>query len=151
MRKLWIGTAVLASVMFAAVPAFAQMPAPEKFKQATTTDAGAQPLSDLAPGDDLAIACDAIEKVDDPSDVRVVLTIAAVPGDTMPGYKKVLAVGEAISGSTVRLKVPDAPDLGNHTVNLSVYVVNGAKNSNCDGGDYRIVQTAPIPISRNPG
>ena len=96
---------------------------------------------DLALGEDVAIACDAIERVADPSDVRVVLTIAAEPGDTSPGYKKILAVNEKVTGSAVHLKVPNAPDLANHTVDLSVYVVDGPKNTDCEGGKYRVVQT----------
>ena len=104
-------------------------------------------LPDLAPGDDVAIACEAIQRVADPSDVRVVLTIAAMPGDSSPGYKKILALNEKVTGSAVHLKVPNAPDLENHTVNLSVYVVDGASNNDCDGGQYRIVQTPAATVA----
>jgi hypothetical protein len=85
--------------------------------------------------------------VADPSDVRVVLTIAAEPGDSSPGYKKILALNEKVTGSAVHLKVPNAPDLANHTVDLSVYVVNGPKNTDCEGGKYRVVSTPPAPLT----
>jgi len=141
MRMGFVGMVVTAAL--AAGPAIAQAPLPgAKFTQISVSPIGAD-APDLALGEDVAIACDAIERVADPSDVRVVLTIAAVPGDSSPGYKKILAVNEKVTGSAVHLKVPSAPDLENHTVNLSVYVVDGAQRNDCDGGQYRIVQTPP--------
>jgi hypothetical protein len=142
MRTVLVGTVLMATLV--AMPAFAQTPLPgAKFTQITSPDNNTEALPNLALGEDVAIACDAIERVADPSDVRVVLTITAVPGDTSPGYRKILAVNEKVTGSAVHLKVPSAPDLENHTVNLSVYVVDGAHRNDCDGGQYRIVQTPP--------
>ena len=141
MRTGIVGMVVTAAL--AAGPAIAQAPLPSaKFTQISAPTNGVD-APDLALGEDVAIACDAIERVADPSDVRVVLTIAAIPGDSSPGYKKILAVNEKVTGSAVHLKVPSAPDLENHTVNLSVYVVDGAQHNDCDGGQYRIVQTPP--------
>jgi hypothetical protein len=137
--------------MFLSASAYAQTPPlNDKFKQ-ITSDNNAEAVPNLAPGDDVAISCDAIERVVDPSDVRVVLTIAAAPGDTSPGYKKILAINEKITGSAVHLKVPNAPDLTNHTVDLAVYVADGTKNNDCDGGKYRIVETPVAAPKRNPG
>ncbi|HVU20987.1 MAG TPA: hypothetical protein VHE09_09670 [Rhizomicrobium sp.] len=150
--RTWKGVAILAGAAFAAVPACAQTPAPTANTQQITANAPAD-VPSLMPGDDVAIACDAIERVADPSDVRVVLTIAALPGDTSPGYKKILALNEKVTASSVHLKVPNAPDLANHTVDLSVYVVNGPKNTDCEGGKYRVVQT-PLTtgaVPKNPG
>lgn len=148
MRLSLKGTIVLAGATLVAMPCWAQTPALDgKISQIAPAS---EALPDLAPGDEVAIACDAIERVADPSDVRVVLTIAAVPGDAATGYKKILAINEKLTGSAVHLKVPDAPGLENHTVNLSVYVVDGAQNNDCDGGQYRIVQT-PAPVARKPG
>ena len=145
MSKIWIGTAVLTATAMLAAPAFAQTPNPSaKFTQIASPDNNTEALPDLAPGDDVAIACEAIERVADPSNVRVVLTIAAVPGDTSPGYKKILALNEKVTGSAVHLKVPNAPDLENHTVNLSVYVVDTGHSNDCDAGQYRIVQTPAV-------
>jgi hypothetical protein len=137
MLKTWIGISLATGALIAAAPGFAQSPpSTSNIKQIASPD-----TPDLALGDDVAIACDAIERVADPSDVRVVLTIAAEPGDTSPGYKKILALNEKVTGSAVHLKVPNAPDLANHTVDLSVYVVDGPKNTDCEGGKYRVVQT----------
>ena len=147
MRTGFIGMVVTAAL--AAGPAIAQAPLPgAKFSQISAPTNGVD-APDLALGEDVAIACDAIERVADPSDVRVVLTIAAIPGDSSPGYKKILAVNEKVTGSAVHLKVPSAPDLENHTINLSVYVVDGAKHNDCDGGQYRIVQTPPPKAPAN--
>ena len=147
MRTGLVGMVVTAAL--AAGPAVAQAPLPgAKFSQISAPTNGVD-APDLALGEDVAIACDAIERVADPSDVRVVLTIAAIPGDSSPGYKKILAVNERVTGSAVHLKVPSAPDLENHTINLSVYVVDGAKHNDCDGGQYRIVQTPPPKAPAN--
>jgi len=147
MRTGFVGMVVTAAL--AAGPAVAQAPLPgAKFSQISAPTNGVD-APDLALGEDVAIACDAIERVADPSDVRVVLTIAAIPGDSSPGYKKILAVNEKVTGSAVHLKVPSAPDLENHTINLSVYVVDGAKHNDCDGGQYRIVQTPPPKAPAN--
>jgi hypothetical protein len=145
MRMVLIASVVTASL--GAVPVLAQTPAPgAKITQISAPGDITDATPDLALGEDVAIACDAIERVADPSDVRVVLTIAAVPGDSSPGYKKILAVNEKVTGSAVHLKVPSAPDLENHTVNLSVYVVDGGHRNDCDGGQYRIVQTPPKAV-----
>jgi hypothetical protein len=145
MSNIRIGTAVLVGTALLAVPALAQTPNPTaKFTQIASPDNNTQALPDLAPGDDVAIACEAIERVADPSNVRVVLTIAAVPGDTSPGYKKILALNEKVTGSAVHLKVPNTPDLENHTVNLSVYVVDTGHSNDCEAGQYRIVQTPAV-------
>ncbi len=152
MSKAWMGIAVFAGATFAAVSALAQAPS-STVKMQQITSGNPADVPSLAPGDEVAIACDAIERVADPSDVRVVLTIAALPGDTSPGYKKILALNEKVTASSVHLKMPDAPDLENHTVDLNVYVVNGPKNTDCEGGKYRVVQT-PLTtgaLPKNPG
>jgi hypothetical protein len=152
MRKTGTGVALIAGAALVASPVFAQTMLPKAKIQQINSPASGAGVPNLAPGDDVAIACDAIERVADPSDVHVVLTIAAVPGDTSPGYMKILALDQKVTGSAVHLKVPNAPDLANHTVDLAVYVVNGQKKNDCDGGNYRIVQTpltgAP---AKNPG
>jgi len=151
-----IGTALMAGAALLAQPALAQAPAPDaKFTKTSqpvppTATTAAEQVPDLVPGDDVAIACEAIERVADPSDVRVVLTIAAMPGDSSPGYKKILALNEKVTGSAVHLKVPNAPDLANHTVNLNVYVVDQVHSNDCDAGQYRIVQT-PAVVAVKPG
>ena len=146
MRRVWIATTALLGAVMTAAPAVAQMPAINSRLQRVAPEGGA--LTDLAPGDDMAVACDAIKLAVDPSDVRVVLTIAIAPGETGTGYQKILAVNQKVENGAVHLKVPDAPNLENHTVDLKIYVVGGQRNEDCEGGRYRIVGA---PAGRAPG
>jgi len=149
MRKVWLAGVAFVAAAAMPVAAFAQTPSIDsKADQAAPVDNSSAPLPDLAPGDDVAIACDPIKMAVDPSDVRVVLTIAAEPTDVQTGYKKVMAVDQKVENGAVHVKVPDAPGLENHTVDLKIYVVDGARSHDCDGGDYRIVRA---PASRKPG
>ena len=61
-------------------------------------------------GDQIGIACTALTKSNPQSDVRVVLTISAQPGDA-PGYNKVLATDEQVAHGAVRVRIPTVPEL----------------------------------------
>jgi hypothetical protein len=139
MRKIW-AAAVLLSATIVAGPAFAQ--APLQSVQTALANAfgrGAEVVPDVAPGDELIIACAPIEQRDTNSDVRVVLTISAMPNEIPPGYKKVLATDEQLGKYGVRVRVPDVPNLPDHTVNLDVYVVGNDRPQDCDGGHLKVV------------
>jgi hypothetical protein len=84
------------------------------------------------------IACDAVEKRAADSDVRVVLTISALPGEATPGYAKVLATDELLLKDAVRVRIPQLPSLEDHTVGLDVYVVGAANDEHCDAGHMKI-------------
>ncbi|HTW36093.1 MAG TPA: hypothetical protein VMD53_15850 [Rhizomicrobium sp.] len=90
-------------------------------------------------GDQIGIACVALTKSNPQSDVRVVLTISAQPGDTPPGYNRVLATDQQIAHGAVRVRIPTVPDLEDHLVNVDVYVV-GDRTSSCDAGHLKIVR-----------
>jgi hypothetical protein len=92
----------------------------------------------VTPGDQIAIACDAVEQRNAGSDVRVVLTISAMPGESVPGYKKVLATDEQLLKDAVRVRIPTVPELTDHTVDLNVYVVSDTGAHHCDGGHMKI-------------
>lgn len=93
----------------------------------------------VSPGDQIGIACVALNKSNPQSDVRVVLTIAAEPGDTPPGYHRVLATDEQVAHGAVRVKIPTVPDLEDHLVNVDVYVVGDKSEQSCDAGHMKIV------------
>lgn len=97
-------------------------------------------------GDQIGIACTALTKTNAQSDVRVVLTVSAQPGDTPPGYNKVLATDEQVAHGAVRVRIPTVPDLEDHLVNVDVYVV-GDRTSSCNAGHMKIVRqrTAGAP------
>jgi len=91
-------------------------------------------------GDQIGIACDALTESNADSDVRVVLTISAEPGETPPGFKKVLATDEDVAHGAVRVRIPAVPDLEDHTVNVNVYVMGDKGTESCDAGHMKIVR-----------
>ena len=128
---------LVATVMLAVCPpltAIAQLPPAET---STASKSEPKPYPDVIPGDNIMIACDAVEKRAADSDVRVVLTISAMPGETAPGYAKVLATDELLLKDAVRVRIPKLPSLEDHTVGLDVYVV-GAANEHCAAGHMKI-------------
>jgi hypothetical protein len=94
----------------------------------------------VSPGEQIGIACDALSVAQQNSDVRVVLTISAAPGDTAPGYKKVLATDQQVSKGAVHVKVPNTPDIANHTYDMSVYVMDNKGSQSCDAGSVKVTQ-----------
>lgn len=135
-RLSWLGAAALVL----AGPAAAQgMAAPAAGPSAR--DSGAlEVVPSVNPGDQIGIACNALNASGADSDVRVVLTISAAPGETPPGYKKVLATDEQIGHGAVRVRIPTVPDLEDHTVNVNVYVMGENGASSCDAGHVKIVR-----------
>jgi|HubBroStandDraft_6_1064221.scaffolds.fasta_scaffold792776_1 hypothetical protein len=99
---------------------------------------GDEIMPNVLPGDQIAIACGALEQRSADSDVRVVLTISAVPGESGPGYKKVLATDAQLLKDAVRVRIPSVPDLAEHTVDLNVYVVDDKGSQQCDAGHMKI-------------
>jgi len=136
-RILLIGIAGLAAFAVAG-PACANGPT-------TSVPAGVAPdntdievVPQVTPGDQIAIACDALSHSKADSDVRVVLTISAIPGESEPGYQKVLATNEQVAYGAVRVRIPTVPEIAEHTVNLNVYVVDDKGSQSCDAGHVKI-------------
>jgi hypothetical protein len=129
----------LAALLLSAAAAFSMPAAADTSLPAIPADnGGAEVVPNVAPGDEIVVACAPIEHRDANADVRVVLSISAVPDQVAPGYHKVLATDEEVSKYGVKVRIPDLPDLPDHTVNLNVYVV-GQKTADCDGGHLRVV------------
>jgi hypothetical protein len=153
MRKLLVGLAGLAAFV-AAGPACADGSSATQPNQTTPSvasattgstlppDADVEIVPQVTPGDRISIACDALAKSNPDSDVRVVLTISAMPGETPPGYKKVLATDAQVAYGAVRVRIPTVPDIADHTVNLDVYVVNEQGSKSCDAGHVKITDSA---------
>jgi hypothetical protein len=130
-----ISTLVLSVVaLVAAGPAFAT-------ETAIGTPPAAEVVPTVAPGDEISIACDAIDDRGANSDVRVVLTISALPDSLRkPGVKHVMATEEQLSKNSVSVRVPDVEPLDDQTVNLNVYVVDRQGSKSCNGGHVKIAQ-----------
>jgi hypothetical protein len=139
MRNILTCVAGVAAMMLAG-PAFAQgAPLPVAGTVASApNDIAGETVPTVLPGDDIAIACDALTKRDASSDVRVVLTISALPGETKPGIKRVMATNEEVTKGAVRVRVPTVSELDDQTVNLNVYVVDDQGSKSCDAGHVKI-------------
>jgi hypothetical protein len=94
----------------------------------------------VAPGDMIGVACGPLQVAQKDSDVRVVMTIAAKPGEASPGYGKVLATDQKVASGAVRVTVPDLPDISDHTYDLTVYVVGTKGAETCDAGHVKVAQ-----------
>ena len=149
MRISGIGIAALAATVLAGGPAFAQaQKAPSsKIMQFAPLGPEDEVVPVVAPGEEIGIACDALEVTAPDNDVRVVLTISAAPTEEQPalGYKKILATNEELTKGAVRVRIPKVPELENHTVNVNVYVVNGEGSRKCDAGHMRIADGLKHP------
>lgn len=141
MRNIWAGAASFAAIMSLGGVAFAQgAPVqPAAVNQYVAPDAD-DDAPVVAPGDEISIACDALSAPAKPADdVRVVLTVSAAPTDAVPmGYKKVLATDETMLQGAVSVRIPNVPDLNNHTVDLNIYVVSATGSQACSGGHLKI-------------
>lgn len=129
---------IAASAAAAAISVFASSASYAQLPGAVSTFIPDSDLPNVAPGDHIAIACDPVEQRGKDSDVRVVLTIAAIPGESAPGYKKVLATDAELLKDAVRVRIPDVPDIDEHTVDLNVYVVSDKGSQRCNGGKMKI-------------
>lgn len=153
--RIYVGGLIaVAGSAFIAMPALAQMAlqTPKAAIIGSIDNFGSEFVPNVQPGEQIMIACAPIEHRDANADVRVVLTIAAMPNDIAAGYKRVLATDEEIGKYGVRVRVPDVPDLPDHTVNLNVYVMNADSHRSCDAGHVRVVQrdrAHPLPDYRH--
>jgi hypothetical protein len=134
------GLAVLGSTLVLAGPAFASGIGPQSHMNlpSTANETGAGEIHAVKPGDDVAIACAALA-ANPGADVRVVLTLAPISGESKTGYRKLMATNEQVVKNTVRFRVPDTTGLENHTVHLKIYVVNDKGAQSCDAGMMKIV------------
>ena len=130
---------IYAVALVAAGVALTVLPVEAATKLVPPPDGSTEIVPDVAPGDEISIACAPIEHRDANSDVRVVLTIAAAPDESSPGFKKVLATEEQLGKYGVVVRIPDVPDLTDRTVNVNVYVVDGGPPQGCDAGRVKVV------------
>ena len=153
MQGAWMGRAAAAAAGLSALALMSASAAATGAKIQASSPESIAPLGSgdevvpvVAPGDEIGIACDALQYTAPNNDVRVVLTISSVPSDTAsPGYKKVLATNEELTKGAVHVKIPETPNLANHTVHVDVYVVNATGARDCDAGHMRIADRSKHP------
>ena len=129
-------TKILASAMLMAMTAFCS-PA---FADDSVLGPDDEVIPVVAPGDQIGVACGPLQIAQKDSDVRVVLTISAMPGDDNPGYGKVLATEQKVAAGAVRVTVPDLPDISDHTYDLTVYVMGTKGAQTCDAGHVKVAE-----------
>lgn len=136
-QSLRIALVGLAAITLAGFPANA-CPGQKllKVRSYIPSDLAGETIRKVNRGDKLAIACDGVDLSS--SDVRVVLNVDAT-GAKKLGYQGVLATDQTRSDGKLQIRVPDAPNLANHTVAVRVYVMNGDNATSCDAGLVRVV------------
>jgi len=92
-------------------------------------------LPKVARGQFIGVACANIELVTSDA-IRVVMYFAA---NEAPGYRGVLATDMKVTSGTVHVRVPNTPDIAQHTMLVKVYYVDAAGRHMCDAGKVRIV------------
>jgi hypothetical protein len=99
------------------------------------TDLGGATIRKVVRGEQMAVACDGVDLAG--SDVRVVFSFSEA-GAKQLGYKGVLATEQTNDDGRVQIRVPDAPNLANHTMSVKVFVMDGDTATPCDAGKVRI-------------
>jgi hypothetical protein len=139
MRLVWFACALTAAALFAAPAAANEVHLPRANALTyVAVDAPGSNVTVVNRGQTLAIMCPNAGAPG--SDVRVVMALDAVRGEAPTGYQAVLATDQTVQGNGVRVRVPDVPDLANHTVTVKVYVTDAkGATASCNAGHVRIV------------
>lgn len=88
-----------------------------------------------ARGQYLGLSCSAIERA---SDDGVAVVLFPDNGVAPTGIAGVLATDQKVEPGIVHVRVPDFPELADHTARVKVYLRDGAGTHVCDGGSVKI-------------
>lgn len=99
------------------------------------TQAGGD-VPSVARGEQFGVDCGCLK--DPGAEVRVVLSLPKDSADAPTGYNQLLATEQRFDGSALKVRMPDAPGLANHTVDVTVYVVGAKGARSCPAGRVRI-------------
>jgi hypothetical protein len=131
----WIGLVWVAYGLSASALA-----APPYVNELMLPTGGIAATKDKAPsatrGQLLGVACANVELADAEA-VQVVMYLA--PGEKPTGYRGVLATEQTVTPGTVHVRVPDMPDLADHTVSIWVYYTDTSGRHTCNAGHVKIV------------
>ena len=92
----------------------------------------------LSRGELFGVNCGCMGSSVDANHTRVVLNVSSAPGEAPTGYTKLLATDQRVENGALRVRVPDAPGLANHTVDIEIYVVQRDGAHSCNAGKARI-------------
>jgi hypothetical protein len=93
-------------------------------------------VADVKPGETFTITGDCIARVKSADNLRVVLTIS--DGETMPGYRSLIATEQEIGAGGLQVRVPDLPDATNRVFSVRVFRLGQEVPEICDAGAIRI-------------
>jgi hypothetical protein len=127
----------LSAVLLASVPAFACPGQSQTRMHASLPPdfGGGDGVKKVMRGDRMAVTCDGVDFAG--SEVRVVLNFSADDARSL-GYQGVLATDQSTDGGALNIRVPNAPDLANHTVSAKVFMLHGSTTTSCDAGKVRV-------------
>jgi hypothetical protein len=136
MRALLIGSLVAAALVAAPASANVFIKPLGKIVLFDASDGRSSDLPTIARGTQFGVNCGCMGSGAD--DIRVVLAVSQEPGQKPTGYQKFLVTEERVDHGALRVTVPDAPDLANHTVDVRIYVVGTRGTRACDAGRVKI-------------
>jgi hypothetical protein len=93
-------------------------------------------VADVKPGETFTITGDCIARVKSADNLRVVLTIS--DGETMPGYRALVATEQEIGAGGLQVRVPDLPDAANRVFSVRIFRLGQEMPEICDAGAIRI-------------
>jgi hypothetical protein len=137
MRLIVVGLSIVAAL--AALPAAASPYVKSNGKIILYSPADGQSGGDVptvSRGQQFGVNCGCVASFGN-DEVRVVLNLAE-PDQAPTGYRKLLATDQRVDHGALRVRVPNAPGLANHTVDVQVYVLEGKSAHACNAGKVRI-------------
>ena len=132
----WIGLVLVAYGLSASALA-----APPYVNELMLPTGGITATKDKGPpnairGQLLGVACANVELAGAEA-VQVVMYLA--PNEKPTGYRGVLVTEQTVTPGTVHVRVPDMPELADHTVSIRVYYADTTGRHTCDAGHVKIV------------
>ena len=94
------------------------------------------PVGEVQPGETFMITGECVSRVQSADNLRVVLTIS--DGETMPGYRSLIATEQEIGAGGLQVRVPDLPDATNRVFSVRVFRLGQEVPEICDAGAIRI-------------
>ncbi|MDR3528336.1 MAG: hypothetical protein P4L57_13770 [Rhizomicrobium sp.] len=96
-------------------------------------DSGGGSIPHAARGQYLGLACANVEK-----DGAVAVVLYPDNNQSPTGIGEVLAIEQKIDAGLVHVRVPDFPELADHTLHVKVFYRNADGSHVCDGGNVKI-------------
>lgn len=114
-----------------------RLPLDGKARACTSLSENGGEVPQIKRGQKIDIACSAASSKG--ARVRVVMQFDGMPGESDTGYNAFLITEQTVAEGLVQVRVPDMPEVANHTVDVKVYVTDQNGTSSCDAGRIKIV------------